>query len=138
MQCVDSEDYYAAGMGEDEMMKEIDIMCEAKYPRCGVTVLRPSVREFAELMERKLQENESKGTWESCNFAYLQHRILEEHKELVEAAKLFLVGEPASFTHGSSLIMGKVPTPIALKLECADIANFAMMISDNITNMRIR
>lgn len=118
-------------------MREIDISCEAEYPRCGMTILRPSVREFAEMMERKLQENESKGTWNSCNFAYLQHRIIEEHKELVEAAKLFLVGEPATFTHGSSLVMGKVPTPIALKLECADIANFAMMISDNITNGKI-
>ena len=137
---MDSGDSHPAGVGEEEVdnMEDTDINCETKYPRCGRTILRPSVREFAEMMERKLQENESKGTWESCNFAYLQHRIIEEHKELVEAAKLFLVGEPASFTHGSSLIMGKIPTPISLKLECVDIANFAMMISDNITNGKIK
>lgn len=118
----------------------LDISKEATYPRCGETILRPEVREFAELMERKLQENDSeKGdSWKRCSFGYLQHRITEEHKELVEAAKLFLVNEPATFTHKKTIVMGKVPTPIALRLECADIANFAMMISDNIINGVIR
>lgn len=118
----------------------IDISIEANYPRCGYRVLRPAVREFAELMEYKLQEHdEEKGTsWERCSFGYLQMRIKDEHKELIEAAKLFLVNEPASFTHGSALILGKVPTPSAIRIECADIANFAMMISDNIINGRIK
>lgn len=118
----------------------IDISAEANYPRCGMRVLRPAVREFAELMELKMQENDDKkgDSWKQCPFGYLQHRISEEHKELVEAAKLYLVQEPATFTHGKTIIMGKVPTPIALRLECADIANFAMMISDNLINGSIR
>lgn len=116
----------------------IDISREANYARCGNVVLRPEVREFAELMEKQLRANEDKGTWSNLSFGYLQGKIHESHKNLLNAAMYFLTNVKAPYTHDSTMKMGEVPTPFALRSKCADIANYAMMISDNITTMKIQ
>lgn len=71
-----------------------------------------SVTFFAKEMDRKLQENSQKGGWEDCDESYLIERLRQEVDELEEAINEKEVHE--------------------IKSECADVANFAMMIWDNL------
>ena len=77
--------------------------------------MREQVQWFAEQMEIKLLENDSKGGWEGCNLYWLVSRINEETKELTRAID----------THRD---LGDNRKEIIR--ESADIANFAMMIAD--------
>ena len=85
---------------------------------------RIEVRKFAEEMEKKLRENDHKGGWTEEDLGYLHHGIMREAKELEELLVRYDM-------------IGKVIfslTPIKKRKiirECADIANFAMMIADN-------
>lgn len=72
--------------------------------------MRTAILRFARLMERNLRRNDHKGGWETCSQGYLRRRLKDEVRELDRAFKKKDVG--------------------AIKYECADIANFAMMISD--------
>jgi NTP pyrophosphatase (non-canonical NTP hydrolase) len=72
--------------------------------------VRQEVKRFAEVMERKLQENDHKGGWRGEHPAWLLGRLLEEISELEEALRQ--------------------ANRRAIERECADIANFAMMIAD--------
>jgi len=75
----------------------------------------PIVMEFARAMEHKLSENKHKGDqegWRSEGFPFLLHCIDIERRELIESIKQ------------DSLEEGQK--------ECADIANFAMMIYDKL------
>ena len=73
---------------------------------------RKSVLWFADKMERKLSENDiSKSDWRAESSRFLLGRILGEVHELQEA-----------LSDGS---------PEDVILECADVANIAMMIADN-------
>jgi len=85
-------------------------------PVCGIGAqrVREPVSWFAEQMEAKLRENDHKGGWEDCDYEYLANRLEEEVEELRA-----LEGDPD--VKGEKIIR-----------ECADIANFAMMIADNI------
>lgn len=74
---------------------------------------RPSVKWFAEQMERKLSANDHKGQWQSCDAMWLLRRLKEETTELEEA-----------------LLQAKFDAHELIN-EAADIANFAMMIADN-------
>lgn len=74
-------------------------------------VLRSTI-EFLTLMRAKLFENIHKSTWENETYAYLRKRLSDEVDELDRSIK---DGDYAN-----------------ARLECADIANFAMMISDNL------
>lgn len=71
---------------------------------------RNSVRWFATKMEAKLAKNDHKGGWGSCELQYLSMRLTQERKELTEAIK----------SKDKQRIID----------ECADIANFALMIAD--------
>ncbi len=71
---------------------------------------RYSVRWFAEKMEAKLANNDHKGGWGSCELRYLSMRLTQERKELTEAIR----------SKDKQRIID----------ECADIANFALMIAD--------
>lgn len=73
-------------------------------------VVRPAVMWFAEMMEAKLAKNDHKGGWNNCDLQYLSMRLTQERKELTEAIK----------SRNKQRIID----------ECADIANFAMMIAD--------
>lgn len=77
-----------------------------------ITGIREEVIKFALLMEKKLKENDSKGGWDKCEYDYLLQRIDEEIIELKHCIRV----------DGSDRKIG---------LECADVANFVMMIADN-------
>jgi len=77
--------------------------------------LRPEVRRFSEVMERRLRENDYKGGWKDCDYSYLTRRLQEEIDELhiaIQCKSLDLIPE-----------------------ESADVANFAMMIADVYGNL---
>lgn len=79
-------------------------------------------------MEAKLRENDHKSGWQGCRFAHLFPRLREETDELLVKAhplQLDTMSEKLSEEDACELIR-----------ECADIANFAMMIADNIREKR--
>lgn len=67
---------------------------------------------FAGQMEKRLEANEDKGHWGNCSLQYLTMRLTQERKELARAIKKKDIHNVIE--------------------ECADIANFAMMIADNV------
>ncbi len=69
--------------------------------------IRTAVARMAERMEAQLKANDSRGGWKNCSDDYLIERIEANLGDLMTA-------------HGE-----------ALHRTCADICNFAMMISDN-------
>ncbi len=76
--------------------------------------LRPSVRWFAEQMEKKLKQNDdTKPSWLGMDMSELFRHLEEEVKEVDEELRT----RPGS---GIRIIQ-----------ECADTANLAMMIADN-------
>lgn len=74
-------------------------------------VMREAVDWFRDQMVAKLVANEHKGGWGGCPRGVLAERMIAEVREMHRAA-----------THD----------PAAAILECADIANYAMMIADNL------
>jgi hypothetical protein len=91
---------------------------------------RKEVQWFAEEMEAKLKENDHKGGWYGCRFRALFPRLREETDELLLAAhplNLDTMAEKLTEEDACNLIR-----------ECADIANFAMMIADNVRAKRDR
>lgn len=89
--------------------------------------MRDEVKWFADRMEQKLRRNDGKGGWKTCNPKYLQKRIEEEFREMTDC--MSAVGT-AIFFHG------KVSDAFIEEFigECADIANFAMMLADLANN----
>lgn len=73
---------------------------------------RPAVQRFAQAMERKLRQNDDREGWEGCSYFYLLSMMEREVKEVRES----LVDQD----------------PKEAQLEAADVANFAMMIYDNL------
>lgn len=77
--------------------------------------LRPAVRWFAERMEAKLQDNDYKGGWEH---------------ELPERLMCLLVKEVGELSSGLEAWRMDDQWANAVIAECADVANFTMMIAD--------
>lgn len=75
---------------------------------------RPAVIWFADKMEAKLKANDHKGYWGKCELQYLSMRLTQERKELYDAIE----------SKDSDRIIS----------ECADVANFSMMIADRFGN----
>jgi hypothetical protein len=71
--------------------------------------IRPSVVRMARNMEAQLLRNDKRGGWESCSDDFLVERIRSNVFDLFACAKS---GE-------------------ARQRTCADIANYAMMLSEN-------
>lgn len=71
---------------------------------------RRVVRWFAAEMEKQLVENDHKGGWGASKLAYLSKRLTDERNELSRAIRL--------------------KNPESIIKECADVANFALMIAD--------
>lgn len=92
------------------MENEIQNLSETEALNKALVTCRASVRWFAERMEAKLAKNDHKGGWQNCELQYLSMRLTQERKELTEAIK----------SKDKQRIID----------ECADIANFAMMIAD--------
>lgn len=74
------------------------------------------VKKFAEAMIEKLNEpkNLAKSNWKECNTCYLFDRLEQEVSEL----RVEIIGDNTSEK--------------AILKECADVANFAMMIADKV------
>ncbi|MBA7492538.1 hypothetical protein ES702_03088 [subsurface metagenome] len=68
---------------------------------------------FRELMLKRLRANKYKGGWKDASLYYLQGRLLDEVVEVVHTARY-------AKDHNIADLAG----------ECADVANFAMMIAD--------
>jgi hypothetical protein len=92
--------------------------------------VRKELRLFAEVMEQKLVANEHKGGWGSkqCFLTELLGRLEDETREL-----------RAFFTKHCDKCGGSSTTEVPDKndymsviQECADVANFAMMIADRV------
>ncbi len=77
--------------------------------------LRPEVKAFAIAMEKKLRKKDHKGGWQNEPIGYLFEGIEREKDELERATGW--------------------DRTAALE-EAVDVANFAMMIFDNISNGR--
>ena len=103
------------GMGEASLayfiqchkdaLKALD---ECKEPGDG---WRPEVIAFADLMEAQLKANDSRGGWKSCDRVYFMEKLEINLRDL-----------------GFNLKAGAI---FQAKRDCADIANFAMMLADN-------
>lgn len=78
--------------------------------------MRKEVEWFVEQMEKKLKENEHKGGWEKETYEMLIALLECEVDELKWA-----------INHHSNL----GASPVHIINECADVANFVMMIADN-------
>ncbi len=78
------------------------------------TMLRPTLQDFSLVMEEKLQEKDYKGGWEGMSVRELKMRLEEEIDELDEAIEAVDLREILD--------------------ECVDVANFAMMIYNNVAS----
>lgn len=82
-----------------------------QFPVLASTMeIRQPVLAFAWEMEKRLRANEHKGGWDEMTTDWLFARMVEEVAELNRA-----IGLRSGITH-----------------EAADVANFAMMIADNL------
>ena len=79
-----------------------------------------AVMRFAKTMDVKLRANKHKVHWSKLEQFYLLYRLEQELTEL----RMAMIDEGASDEEQAKAIIS----------ECADVANFAMMISDNIRN----
>lgn len=84
-----------------------------------ITGIRVEVLEFALIMEEKLKENDYKGGWKDCETGNLLSMACDEIKEVA----------PAVSTMNKSTTNKNIND---VQKECADVANFMMMISDNL------
>lgn len=89
--------------------------------------LRNDVLWFAEQMELKLRGNDHKGGWDLCEPQWLLKRLKEEVKELSETLSWRDADLGRSASEG--VLFRDVSNEEIIK-ECADIANFALMIAD--------
>ncbi len=86
----------------------------------------PVVLAFAKLMEHKLALNRDKGDregWLKDTPLDLSIRILEEHHEMTDALMAHWACNGASDHY--------------VALEAADVANFAMMLADRVTDGKL-
>lgn len=91
--------------------------------------VRNEVSWFAEQMEKKLKANDDKEGWSYCSKDDLLDSMKDELGEMIEQASR--IGY--SCFCGHSISNKDVQTLID---ECADIANYAMMIADNAKKSR--
>jgi NTP pyrophosphatase (non-canonical NTP hydrolase) len=75
--------------------------------------LSDTVLWFAQCMERELRDNDHKTGWSDMTHAQLLARLRQETAELTRA-------------------IAAVKSPETIVSEAADVANFAMMIADNV------
>ncbi len=89
--------------------------------------MRKSVRNFANRMEATLKNHDGRGrTWQSAPCSvnnYLFDKLVHETYELYEA--LLKTQSTHLYTPTKEVIEQAT-------IECTDVANFAMMISDNL------
>ena len=98
------------------------------FPKQGG--VRREVMEFAILMEDVLRDNDWKGGWNKMSHGELVGRAQEELDEVKVAAEYW----------GRSVVLRKPDIELqkALMRECADVANFMMMVYDNFAPKRLK
>lgn len=84
--------------------------------------LRPAVQKFAEQMEKVLRDNDHKNGWDDMDPWSLVGRIRGEADELFLA-----LHKPTKYPFKSD-----VPWCKAIEDEATDVANFCMMLFDNL------
>ena len=77
----------------------------------GLAEDKHAIDEFSGVMLEKLRENRHKAHWSKVDRLWLLARLEQELQELKQAIK--------------------EDDPLSISYECADVANFAMMIADN-------
>ena len=89
------------------------------------SMFQQKIRVFSKLMLQKLEakQYENDDTWDICSDNYLLKRMYEEIGEIVDVLK----EEPPPYESSQWYIWHK-----RLALECADVANFAMMVADRL------
>ena len=104
-----------------------------KGAKGGEEMIRKEVQWFAKKMEEKLARNDYKSGWkgydkdgkqnwkEGCSVEWLFFKLSEEIGELSKELRALLAGSK---------------TDEFIILECADVANFAMMIADKFREER--
>lgn len=96
--------------------------------RLAETLFEQKVEAFSKLMIEKLEakQYENDDSWDVCSTDYLFKRMYEEIAEIVDVLRQEpSVSEPWEWH----------PWHKRLALECADVANFAMMIADRLGNL---
>ena len=72
---------------------------------------------FCEQMQKALNKNSYKGGWKGCGTEYLFEKLTEEYEEVMVYSR-------------QSLIDKNIKKK--LTAECADLANIAMMLADEV------
>jgi len=93
---------------------------------CGIK-LRDEVKKFAQAMEIILRRNDDKEGWSGESLDYLIESLKDEVKELEDAARGYELLSNQNLTEGT-----EAEILLYVQRECCDVANFAMMISDNL------
>lgn len=114
---------------------------EQKQSGEEITRWRPEVVAFADAMEAKLRDNDSKGGWKNCTPHWLMMRLIGEVAELLEELEPDSIAI-AKFYAASRMLdaacdeLGQFGqaletrgNPSRVLREAADIANFAMMVA---------
>ncbi len=91
-----------------------------------LTTVRPEVQWFAIEMEKKLALNDHKTGWKDCEVDMLIGRLKEETQELED--EWWKRKNDFGRSAGEGFMF--VSSNEDLIKECADIANFAMMVAD--------
>ena len=81
----------------------------------STTTPRREVLQFASIMEDRLAANDHKTHWDGSSLDWLLERLKDEVEEL-EAV----------------IAEGDLSMDVEISHEAADVANFAMMIADNV------
>lgn len=103
----------ALDKGVDDLNRIIDeSFGREKALAAQVERVREPVRWFAERMEERLKAHDHRPGWKDSTFGYLQRRLRQEQAELDAA-------------------LDKKWNAEEIIRECADVANFCMMIADN-------
>jgi hypothetical protein len=100
------------------------------------TALCPEIQAFAIEMQKKLDENAGKGHWGNCELGYLKRRLRTEMKELFAALDKVRDYAPAEDEGHDPLELRESKLRAAVVREAADVANFAMMMADNVGRMQ--
>lgn len=94
----------------------------SKIDKVNVARSRVELEWFSSEMRKKLIANSHKQNWLDCEYRYLVGRMCDEASELLEA--LFAAQHEGIGEQGFENVIE----------ECADVANFVMMIADKARN----
>ena len=93
--------------------------------------IRKEVIWFSEQMEKQLKKNDHKSGWKHCKYTYLLERLCEEYKELDDCFWMPDSRSDMMWLGDDVDLKGRFTKADVIK-ECADVANFAMMIADRL------